>query len=126
MARPHNFTAKQRAEIALRAAGRCEACGAKLKPGEGQADHIIPVAMGGESAVSNGQWLCSPCHLDKTTKADVPGVAKAKRRQARHIGAVRPAGKIKTAGFAPAKKHSRATAPVEKLASLPRPQLYGE
>jgi 5-methylcytosine-specific restriction protein A len=122
--RAHNFTAKQRVEIALRANGRCEACGAKLKPGEGQADHVIPVAMGGESVVSNGQWMCSPCHLEKTTKADVPGVAKAKRRQARDIGAIRPAGKIKSAGFAKPAPRRKATAPVEKLQCLPRPSIY--
>lgn len=57
MTRAHNFDRKQRAQICLRANGRCEKCHAKLKAGEGEADHILPVELGGESEIGNGQWL---------------------------------------------------------------------
>lgn len=91
MARPHNFTRKQKAEIALRAGGCCEKCGARLKAGEGDADHVLPVELGGESEISNGQWLCRPCHKGKTAD-DVRAIRKSDRQRDKHSGAVRPGG----------------------------------
>ena len=87
MTRAHNFSRKQRAEIALRANGCCEKCGARLKVGEGQADHVLPVELGGESVIENGQWLCTPCHKPKTAD-DVRRIRKADRMRDRHTGAM--------------------------------------
>jgi 5-methylcytosine-specific restriction endonuclease McrA len=87
MSRAHNFKRKDRAKIALRANGRCEKCGAKLKVGEGDADHILPVELGGESVIENGQWLCTPCHKSKTAD-DIRRMRKAERQRDRHIGAM--------------------------------------
>ena len=42
------FSRKVKAAIIKRAAGRCEACKAALKPGEGDVDHILPDALGGK------------------------------------------------------------------------------
>jgi 5-methylcytosine-specific restriction endonuclease McrA len=89
MSRAHNFKRKDRAKIALRANGRCEKCGAKLKVGEGDADHILPVELGGESVIENGQWLCTPCHKSKTAD-DIRRMRKAERQRDRHIGAKAP------------------------------------
>lgn len=93
MPRAHNFTRKQRAEIALRAGGKCEKCGAHLKTGEGQADHVLPVEFGGASEIENGEWLCVPCHKIKTA-GDVRAIRKGDRQRDRHIGAVKPKGTI--------------------------------
>lgn len=86
MPRAHNFTRKQRAEIALRANGCCEVCGVRLKVGEGEADHILPVELGGESVIENGRWVCAPCHKGKTAD-DVRRIRKADRQRDKHTGA---------------------------------------
>lgn len=80
------FTKKQRAEIWSRAAGRCEKCGAKLKVGEGEYDHVIPCALGGDATVNNAQLLCRVCHSKKTHKHDRPRISKAERQRAKHLG----------------------------------------
>lgn len=90
MPRPHNFSRKQRAQIILRAAGKCEACGAVLKAGAVEVDHILPVALGGESALENGRALCGPCHAPKTA-SDVAMIRKADRQRDRGNGALKSA-----------------------------------
>lgn len=85
--RAHNFSRKQRAEIALRAGGCCEECGARLKIGEGDADHILPVEMGGESDITNGQWLCKGCHKGKTA-SDIRVIRKSDRQRDNFTGAM--------------------------------------
>ena len=112
MPRAHNFSRKQRAEIALRAAGRCEKCGARLKAGEGQADHVLPVELGGESEVENGEWLCVPCHKAKTAD-DVRRIRKSDRQRDRYIGAVKPKGSIPRPPRAP-----RSTTKTDQLRAL--------
>lgn len=117
MTRAHNFTRKQKAEMALRANGCCQICGMRLKTGEGDADHILPVELGGESEIENGQWICRPCHKAKTAK-DIGMMRKAERQRDRHTGIIRPAGTIKSAGFPPRpKQKNRASAPVQKWAA---------
>ena len=83
------FTAKVMAQAALRAAGQCENCTARLATGGFHYDHITPDALGGEPVLSNCQVLCKACHGLKTTKADVPNIARAKRRGRKHQG-IRP------------------------------------
>lgn len=41
----------------------CRACG---KAPATEADHIIPLANGGENTIKNGQGLCRTCHWKKT------------------------------------------------------------
>ena len=73
-----------------RAAGHCEACKAPLRTGQIHYDHVIPDAMGGAPTIENCAVLCKSCHSLKTTRQDVPQIARAKRRQAKHIGAKGP------------------------------------
>lgn len=82
------FPRKVRAEVFLRAGGRCESqeCGAKLKTGEGHYDHILPDALGGEPTADNCQLLCKVCHGAKT-KEDVGRIRKADRQRDKHTGA---------------------------------------
>lgn len=75
------------ARAAHRAEGKCECCGCRLLSGHYHYDHIIPDQLGGEPTLENCQVLCKACHGVKTAKTDVPNIAKAKRREARHIGA---------------------------------------
>lgn len=78
--------------------GACERCGVILKPGGYHCDHDNPDGLTGEPTFENARILCKPCHAEKT-KIDVADIAKAKRREAKHIGAVRPKGKIAQRGF---------------------------
>ena len=67
--------------------------------------------------------LCEPCHSVKTAKQDVPAIAKAKRREAKHIGATMPKGQIKSAGFQKVEKPPRAgAARIDKSAIPPLPR----
>ena len=73
-----------------RCGGFCERCTAKLYPGKFDYDHRIPDALGGEPSLDNCVVLCRACHSAKTTKADIPAIARAKRIYAKHIGAKAP------------------------------------
>lgn len=79
------FTRKQRLEIWNRADGHCQSCGMKMKAGEGEYDHIIALAHGGETDVENGQLLCYPCHKPKTA-SDKGITEKIKRMRDKHLG----------------------------------------
>lgn len=92
MPRNSEFTRKQRAEMFLRSQGFCEACGAKLKTGEAEFDHVLPLELGGESALDNGQTLCHLCHAKKTAK-DVYYMRKAERIRDKQSGAWKPKSK---------------------------------
>lgn len=81
------FPAKVKVAAYERSAGRCECCTARLAVGKFHYDHRVPDAMGGEPTLDNCEVLCTACHSAKTTGSDVPAIAKAKRREARHIGA---------------------------------------
>lgn len=98
MSRAHNFTRKQRRQMEARANGCCEKCGAVLKASEGDADHIIPVELGGESTLDNGQWLCKPCHKGKTA-LDIKAIRKSDRARDKANGAIKPKGEIRSRGF---------------------------
>ena len=73
-----------------RANGRCEECSARLMVGAFHYDHRVPDALGGEPTLENCRVLCRACHAVKTAAQDVPSIAKAKRNEARHIGAKAP------------------------------------
>jgi 5-methylcytosine-specific restriction enzyme A len=92
------FTRKTKATIIARAAGYCEACSAVLKPGEGEVDHILPCALGGEPTVANGRLICRVCHAEKTVN-DIRSIRKADRSRDKATGAIAPKQKIKSAGF---------------------------
>lgn len=67
--------------------GICHICGGKIGVGEAwELEHVIPLAMGGEDEESNWRPAHIKCHKAKT-KTDVASVAKAKRREAHHLGA---------------------------------------
>ena len=82
--------------------GFCAACMSKLYVGGFDADHVIPLSCGGTNALTNFQLLCRPCHLAKTSGADVPDAAKIKRMSGEKGQRARRAKngpKIKSRGF---------------------------
>lgn len=81
------FNNKTRLETWNRADGKCEECGVKLQVGDRKEfDHRVPCALGGDNSPENCVLLCSPCHREKTSKTDVPRIAKAKRVAQKHLG----------------------------------------
>ena len=74
----------------------CEKCGALAK--RYQIDHINPDGLTGQPVIDNAMLICEPCFIVKNA-IDTGTIAKAKRREARHIGATKPQGRIKSAGF---------------------------
>jgi len=110
------FSRKTKAAIINRAAGKCEACKAALKPGEGEVDHILPCELGGEPTIANGRLICRVCHKAKTAD-DIRRIRKSDRQRDKATGALRATGKIKSPGFARSEKPAR----VPKL-PLPAPK----
>ena len=94
------FSRKVKAAAHSRAAGKCERCSAVLKPREGEVDHILEDALGGEPVLTNAQVLCRPCHKEKTAER-VAKIRKADRQRDKATGAIRPAGKLRGKPFAP-------------------------
>ena len=109
------FSKPVRRDSFVRAAGKCEGCGAKLTVGKFAYDHRIPDWMGGEPVLSNCQVLCTPCHAAKT-RQDAADRAKTRRREDAHRGIVdAPRQKIRSAGFRKAPKRHPATERVSQL-----------
>ncbi len=89
MSKRMEFSRKIKVQIIARANGKCEKCSAVLKTGEGEVDHILPCALGGEATVANGRLLCRVCHVEKTAD-DIRRVRKSDRQRDKASGAVRP------------------------------------
>ena len=83
------FPRPVRAQAALRSGGKCEKCSIRLPDAGWHYDHVIPDALGGEATLENCEVLCLPCHRAKTTKGDVPRIAKAKRQESKSKGTQR-------------------------------------
>lgn len=83
------FPARVKVAAYERAKGSCEGCGARLTVGKFAYDHINPDGLTGEPTLENCKVLCTPCHSTKTVR-DVADIARAKRRQARHLGVRKP------------------------------------
>lgn len=70
--------------------GRCALCSRDLRPGQWQADHVIPLILGGLHGEINLQPLCTtPCHKAKSAR-DVKIKAKVARVQKKHRGLKKP------------------------------------
>ena len=95
----------------------CEKCGALSTRFE--IDHDNPDGLTGEPVLENAILLCLPCHAEKT-KSDVGNIAKAKRREAKDLGATKPKGDIPGRGFAPGRQKR-----TQKPSLLPL-KIYGD
>jgi 5-methylcytosine-specific restriction enzyme A len=85
------LTTKQRVAVFEAAGGACHICGGLIWVGvQWDVEHVIPLALGGADDPSNWRPAHTTCHSSKTHGQDVPSIAKAKRREARHLGAKAP------------------------------------
>lgn len=115
-----NFPRKVKVQAILRANGCCEECGAKLKVGEAEVDHVLPDALGGEPILSNARVLCKVCHRGKTTE-DIGRIRKADRARDKHTGALGKPSRLQSRGFDPVVPQRRASTPLpEHKQPLPR------
>lgn len=105
----------------VRADGKCEGtkpdgepCAAKLTKGKFHYDHDIADGLGGEPELWNCKVLCVVCHNEKTTKHDVPLIAKVKRIQDHERGIRTTRQKIQSAGFRRASPQRTASRPLNR------------
>ena len=111
------FSKQVRRDAFMRANGQCEGhpygerCPVKLQIGRYHYDHDIPDALGGDPTLENCVVLCIACHKDKTSKRDVPAIAKTKRIQDRQIG-IRKQSTLRSRGFAKAPPQRSASRPL--------------
>mgnify|MGYP000007543654 CR=1 FL=1 len=80
------FSRRTKLDAWTRAKGHCETCGCKILAGA-EYDHETPCELGGDNSLGNCRCLCPKCHRLKTSTADVPRIAKAKRQEAKHKNA---------------------------------------
>jgi 5-methylcytosine-specific restriction enzyme A len=116
MANRKEFSRKVRRQAIERAGGECEnkACGAVLKIGEAEVDHILPCELGGEPVLTNAQVLCKPCHKAKTA-TDVRRVRKSDRQRDKDSGAIKPKQAIQSSGFARKERVPKPSLPPRKI-----------
>ena len=118
------FPTKVRAAVIKRSTKKngqvyCEGCGKPCK--KFRVDHRRADGLLGEPTLENAQLL-GPCCYEAKDKTDTKAIAKAKRREARHIGAKMPAKKqIASPGFRKTEKHKAVHV---ELAPLPPRRLF--
>src|SRR3990167_11110593 len=93
----HEFPARVKVARFKMCGGMCEGilangtrCGARLTIGKFRYDHTNPDALTGLPTLENCRCLCLQCDAPKTAK-DQTDIARAKRREAVHLGATRSA-----------------------------------
>ena len=111
------FSRKTKQEALQRSGYRCEASGPRYGFNEGQRcncdlslgvqfDHNVPDQLGGDNSLENCMAVCVQCHKFKT-RNDVRQIRKSDRQRDKARGVIRPAGKIKSAGFPKSEKSER-------------------
>lgn len=78
-----------RMRVLARFGGLCQMCKRPTDERGFDLDHQVPLAIGGEDIEDNLRPLCRACHRLKT-RGDVGDIAKAKRREAKHLGGKAP------------------------------------
>jgi 5-methylcytosine-specific restriction protein A len=80
-----SISTARRVAIFVAAKGICHLCGGGIQGKGWEVEHVIPLAMGGADDETNMRPAHKACHAPKTAE-DVADIARAKRREARHIG----------------------------------------
>ena len=96
MSRRRSFSPKDRARIFAANNGICHICNSAID-GVREAwevEHVIAWALTRDDSDSNLRPAHKKCHREQKTAKDVAVIAQAKRREARHTGAIKPKGSI--------------------------------
>jgi 5-methylcytosine-specific restriction protein A len=109
------FTKKDRARIFAANNGACHLCGNAISVGEAwEIEHVIAWELTRDDSDENLRPAHAKCHKMKTHKQDRPAINEAKRREAKHTGAIRPKGRIP----APPKAERTQKAPVPRQGGI--------
>lgn len=85
-----SLSPKFRVVLFERAQGRCHICECRIRVGElWDVEHVIPLALGGDDNLGNMAPAHKACHATKTA-TDAGDIARAKRREAKHLGIKKP------------------------------------
>jgi 5-methylcytosine-specific restriction endonuclease McrA len=98
------FPARVKEAAFAKSGGLCGACQQPLQAGRIQYDHILPDRLGGKPELANCMAMCTPCHRIKTSREDVPRIAKGARQARANINATKPVQKIESAPMPKADK----------------------
>jgi hypothetical protein len=107
MSKRREFTLSVDKEIRTRARNpsggfRCEnlTCGAFVKRGEVHhlKEDALEIDKSRKLTANDGKFLCIPCHK-QATNAFAPIIAKVRKIEGKHLGAIRPSGKLRSRGF---------------------------
>jgi 5-methylcytosine-specific restriction endonuclease McrA len=126
------FSRKTKQEALTRSGHLCEASGPRYGFEEGQRcncslslgvqfDHDVSDQIGGDNSLANCRAVCVQCHKFKT-RGDIQQIRKSDRQRDKGTGVIRPAAKIKSAGFPRSEKAERR---MSKPPLAPKP-LYKE
>ncbi|WP_377838743.1 HNH endonuclease [Bosea sp. UC22_33] len=86
-----SLSTRDRLRIFTLHGGICHLCGGKVQAGEAwEVSHDTPLELGGADDDANRKPAHRKCHRAHTAAVDLPNIAKAKRREARHLGAKAP------------------------------------
>ena len=85
-----SLTTAARVRIFQHNDGICHMCGGRIGVGDAwDVSHEIPLELGGADDDTNMRPAHRACHRAHTAAVDIPDIARAKRREAKHLGAVK-------------------------------------
>ena len=86
-----SISAKERLRLFQLHGGICHLCNGRIQVGEAwEVSHDIPLELGGADDDANRKPAHKKCHRAHTSTVDQPNIAKAKRRELRHMGIKKP------------------------------------
>ena len=85
------LSTRDRVAVFARRDGVCYFCGGKITvSNRWHVHHETPLALGGADDLSNWVPAHEVCHQAHTAQHDAPAIARAKRLEAKHLGAKAP------------------------------------
>ena len=118
MTKRRHISTSKRVALFKAKGGVCHMCRQLVQVGQPwDVSHVIPLELGGADDETNWDVAHRACHRDHTAKVDAPAIAKAKAREARHIGAKAPP-RVRIPSPARAAQEARDKLPLPRPRSL--------
>ena len=90
LVRRRHWSGNARLALLRKHALRCHICWGEIHIGEAwEVSHEIALKLGGADDDMNAKPAHRKCHRRITSEQDIPAIARAKRREANHLGAKR-------------------------------------